>query len=721
MTRRDRRRLMVSLALAFAVASFLTLALIQGWFTAFQNLTTDRVFQTLTSDDLRRTANNVVIVGIDEKSIRELGRFGDWPRAHYARLVDRLNDGCARVIAFDVGFLESHPDDPMVAASLRRFAESDIDRVRQQCGQAQRRSIVLPVIGLPEDPTLQRAGEYKQFPDRGQDTDTYRSVTPFEGHVNVVPDADGSVRRSPLVIRAQGQEYPALGLMAAMAYTNQATQGFTRDADGHGIRAMRRLLPTDPFFRMIITWAGPPSRVFRPESQTFRSVSFVDVMQGNVPPETFKDKMVFLGLMDASGFADDYQVPTSEVGGKMKGVEIHANVFTTVVAPFFYKDQDLITTIGVVWIVCYVTALVVFRFSVVVSAVFAFIAGASWFLGGQTYATHPAFRDLEGTPIPNLVFPPLGLLMTFLLAAIYRVVIEQAEVRATRSAMSKYLSPAIMAEVLKDPDQLRLGGDQRVMTVLFTDIRGFTSISEQMQPTALIELLNGYLTAMTDIVYEWQGVLDKYMGDAIMAWWGAPTDQPDHAYRACMTGLQMRATLRELHKTWAEQGVPQLEMGVGVNTGPMVYGNTGSKERFDFTVLGDAVNLSSRLEGANKEYGSNVIISESTFQEIKDRHFVTRFLDVIEVKGKTEPVPIYELIGLEGQVESWVPELVSGWDIAMGLYRARDFSLAESAFQRVLDISPTDGPANVYVQRCMELRTNPPAPDWDGVFVMTHK
>jgi adenylate cyclase len=320
--------------------------------------------------------------------------------------------------------------------------------------------------------------------------------------------------------------------------------------------------------------------------------------------------------------------------------------------------------------------------------------------------------------------------------------------------MGKYLSPAVLHEVLKDPDALKLGGEKRVMTCLFTDIRGFTSISEKLEPEALVRLLNEYLTVMTNIVHDQQGVLDKYMGDAIMAWWGAPTEQLDHAYRACMTGLTMRTELRKLHEKWTETGVPKLEMGVGINTGPMVYGNTGSLERFDFTVLGDSVNLASRLEGVNKEYGSNIIISETTYRDVADRDFVVRFLDVIEVKGKTEPVGIYELIGVAGQVgirdsrveqqirqsamvttrhepgiDTGLPlgvgteidDFLEAWNAAMKLYTARDFPAAESAFRRVLDIVPTDGPANVYVHRCIDLAETPPPADWDGVFVMTHK
>jgi adenylate cyclase len=311
--------------------------------------------------------------------------------------------------------------------------------------------------------------------------------------------------------------------------------------------------------------------------------------------------------------------------------------------------------------------------------------------------------------------------LTFVVTAVSRVIFEQAETRATRSALGKYLSPAILNAVMRDPDQLRLGGEKRIMTVLFTVIRGFTSFAETLDPDQLVPLLNEYLGVMTNVVHRWEGVLDKYMGDAIMAWWGAPVEQPDHAYRACMAGLEMRTQLQLLHRRWEAAGIPLLEMGVGINTGPMVYGNTGSAERFDFTVLGDAVNLASRLEGANKEYGSNVIVSDASLDAAGDKRFVVRFLDVIEVKGKMQPAEIYELLGTVESVDSATVEMVNAWESAIGLYRAREFFYAEQAFQRILSANPGDGPAAVYVERCSALRESPPAEDWDGVFVMTHK
>lgn len=715
MTRREQRRLGLSIGLTVVVATLLTLALQARSFSTLQSIAADIFFQTWLASDVRAVADNVVIVAIDDASVQRLGRFGDWPRSHYARLVDRLAAGHARAIAFDIGFIEPHPDDGEVAAALRRFLDVTPEQLRQAGVPLNRRNVISPIVGTPNTARSSAQGRPHAYPQSLQPQPVYLEASTALGHVNVLPDDDGTVRKTPLLIRLPQGDVPSLALASAAAYTNTLSRGFV-PAEGGSLAALNRAMPADPYYQMIISFAGPPSRATQPGGQTFRVVSFIDVLDGRVEPSVFRDKMVFVGLLDATGFADDFNVPTSRGAGKMHGVEIHANAFATLVSARFFAEQQFPVTATVIWLAALATGVAAARLSIILSAVGTVAAGALYVLGSFAYAG--IAYDPAGTAMPNVLYPPLALLFTFLGVSTYRVVFEAAERRATRAAMGKYLSPPVLEQVLKDPDQLRLGGEKRVMTVLFTDIRGFTSVAEKLPPEDLVALLNEYLTVMTAVVHRWLGVLDKYMGDAVMAWWGAPTNQVDHAYRASMAALDMRSELQKLHLQWAERGVPRLEMGVGINTGPMVYGNIGSEDRFDFTVMGDAVNLASRLEGANKEYGSNVIISESTYVGAQDHGFAARFLDVIEVKGKTEPVGIYELLGTSLEPHA---QLVATWDQAMALYRARDFARAEEAFRAVLELALTDGPAAVYVQRCQELRESPPAADWDGVFVMTHK
>jgi len=259
------------------------------------------------------------------------------------------------------------------------------------------------------------------------------------------------------------------------------------------------------------------------------------------------------------------------------------------------------------------------------------------------------------------------------------------------------------------------------MTVLFSDIRGFTPISEQMDPAALTSFLNEYLTEMTNIVFAHEGVLDKYMGDAIMAFWGAPTDQPNHTELACRAACQMVARLRELQPAWSEQGLPPLNMGIGINTGPMTVGNVGSTMRFDYTVIGDAVNLASRLEGVNKEYGTNIIISNAVLERVRGT-FLVRYLDLIAVQGKQEPTAIYELIApLDSQQDLPSALFLDTWDRAISLYKRRQFDAARAAFHQVLELRPGDPPSLVYLERCAAMAEEPPGAEWDGVFLMTHK
>jgi adenylate cyclase len=259
------------------------------------------------------------------------------------------------------------------------------------------------------------------------------------------------------------------------------------------------------------------------------------------------------------------------------------------------------------------------------------------------------------------------------------------------------------------------------MTVLFSDIRGFTPIAEQMDPAELTHFLNEYLTAMTGVVFEHQGVLDKYMGDGIMAFWGAPKDQPNHAELACQTGFQMVKRLGDLQQAWLAGGLPPLNIGVGINTGPMTVGNVGSSVRFDYTVMGDAVNLASRLEGVNKEYGTSVIVSESTLEHVQGT-FASRYLDLITVQGKKEPTAIYELLApLDSPNDAPPAPFLEAWARAISLYQAQEFAKAKLAFQEVLEFRPDDPPSLVYLARCDAMAESPPGPEWDGVYAMTHK
>jgi adenylate cyclase len=273
--------------------------------------------------------------------------------------------------------------------------------------------------------------------------------------------------------------------------------------------------------------------------------------------------------------------------------------------------------------------------------------------------------------------------------------------------------------MLKDPTKLKLGGDKKTLSVLFSDIRGFTTVSETMTPEELVHLLNEYLTAMTDIVFKYDGLLDKYMGDAIMAVYGAPLDQPDHPVRACRTALDMMEELKKLQTKWSEEGRPILQVGVGINSGDMVVGNMGSQMRFDYTVMGDSVNLGSRLEGINKEYGTNIVISEYTYAAVKDILFC-RELDSVVVKGKKLPVKIYELLCEKKDAEPH-ETFLRLFESGLEKYKQKQWDEAIAIFRQVLELRPGDTPSELYIRRCEELKECPPPEFWDCVYTMTRK
>jgi len=297
---------------------------------------------------------------------------------------------------------------------------------------------------------------------------------------------------------------------------------------------------------------------------------------------------------------------------------------------------------------------------------------------------------------------------------------EEKQRKQIRSAFQYYLSPQVVEEILKDPSKLKLGGEKKVLTVLFSDVRGFTSISEKLDPEILVSFLNEYLTPMTDLIFQHGGTLDKYMGDAIMAIFGAPLPQEDHPYKACSTAVKMLEELENLKRKWREQNLPEIDIGIGINTGPMSVGNMGSAQRFDYTVMGDAVNLASRLEGLNKLYGTRIIISEYTLREVQNlkKALFVRELDFVAVKGKKEPVKIYELLSLT-EVLEW-KDLVEGFSTALQEYRLGNFERALALFQSLREIYPDDKPTQCFISRCETLLLSPPS-SWDGVYVAETK
>ncbi|MEZ7907802.1 MAG: adenylate/guanylate cyclase domain-containing protein [Pseudomonadales bacterium] len=297
---------------------------------------------------------------------------------------------------------------------------------------------------------------------------------------------------------------------------------------------------------------------------------------------------------------------------------------------------------------------------------------------------------------------------------------EMGQKAQIRDAFGQYLSPDVVADLVKDPEKLSLGGEEREMTAFFSDIAGFSTFSENMTPSELVHVLNDYLTEMCNIIFNARGTVDKFEGDAIIAFWGAPAIQEDHAKLACLATIDMNHALVPLRERWAQEGRPAIKVRMGLNSGTMVVGNMGSAQRMDYTMMGDAVNLAARLEGANKAYGSDLMISEATYKLVKDDVDV-RELDVLRVVGKSEPVRVYQLLDRKDQTEGLISDMVIQFDRGMKLYRDGNYKDAMAAFRLALAIAPKDGPSETYIARCGQFIATPPPANWDGIFNLDSK
>jgi adenylate cyclase len=605
------------------------------------------------------TPSELLIVGIDEASFQELRLAWPWPRSLHARLIRRLAAAGARLVVFDIGFADpTTPQEDQVLADA--IGESH--------------KVILPqTFEVTEDRMF-----YRQI--LIQPLDTFKKPALGLGISMVTPDPDSVIRHFRL--RLGGQDT----LPAAV------------------LRALHPASPLPAQLSGLIHYVGPPRQI--------DTVSYYQVLDENRPlaSEKVRDRIVLIGRMSGvaimpQGQADAFYTPFfGSTGQLMSGVEVQGNIIYTLLHENWGRELSLPLRIGLSLIVLLLTY-PLFRLSPL--AGLGALAGLMVLLAGICLVL---FYKL------NLWIPPV--LLCGALALVYagnvlsHYLIEVREKRWLRHAFGRYVSPQVVEAIIKNPEHCRLGGEVVEVTVLFADLSQFTAISEGMAPEDLIGILNEYFTPMTQIIMNHQGTLDKYIGDAIMALWGAPVSMADHARKACAAAVHMQQELRVLQKGWQERSLPALWARVGLHSGPVVAGNVGSKERFNFTVLGDTVNLASRLEGINKFYGTEIILSESTYRQVADE-FLVRELDTVRVKGRVQPVIIYELVGLkqENVIPAWLSLFASG----RAAYLARQWEEAADRFEEVLRLKPGDTPATLYLRRCHAYHRYPPAPDWQGV------
>jgi adenylate cyclase len=652
-----------SLALGLLVAAVMAVVSFLPFGQSLENQTLDLFYR------LRAAATqpaDLLIVAIDEPSFQELRQPWPWPRRLHAQLVRRLSAAGARLIIFDVIFADAtNPTEDTLLADALWDAEN----------------VVLGLtFEVTKDPRFTRRILVSSLP-------LFQRAAKQQGLCIITPDADGVVRRFRLSLG--GRE--TIPLVA--------------------FRQVRPQTPLSPHLTGFIDFAGP--------ARSIDTVSYYQIIDAErpLPSSRIRGRIVLVGrMLEASATpqaqADAFYTPFfAENGQLMSGVEIQGNIINTLLDESWGGELRLWERLLLLVAVILLASLVLIRLKPMSGLV---LTAASLFLIAAI--SLGLFSLLRFWVPPILV--STGLVLVYTGNVLGHYFVEAREKRWLRQAFGRYVSPSVVETIITHPDRLELGGEEIETTVLFADLEGFTQLSETMSPQTLIKLLNDYFTPMTQIIMAYQGTLDKYIGDALMALWGAPVPLPDHALRACRAAIEMEKTMIGLQEKWEALGLPNLTARIGLHTGPVVAGNVGSRERFNYTVLGDTVNLASRLEGVNKAYGTRILLSEETANLVKDRLLV-RELDSVQVKGRSKPVNIYELVGLfpSQGTPAWLDYFAAG----LRAYRNRQWEEASLAFGEVLTLKPGDRPTQVFLGRCRFFTVASPPPDWQGVFILESK
>jgi adenylate cyclase len=651
-----------------------------------------------------KSDTDLAVIAIDEKSIREIGRW-PWSRAEMARLVKIVAEGKPRVIGLDILFSEPEVSDSLtlIQTLKKDFADRSspdprslklLERSEREANPdlqlanaiGHEGNVVLPMAMIvpttdhpvqsrppSESPAVlttssfglvKRASMAKTFLPIEADA----VIPPIPlladratalGHVYYQPDRDGVLRWEYLVLKYGDDYYPSFSLQVA-----REALGLRREEMklwlGDAVEAGRIRIPTDERGRILINYTGRES--------AFPTFSAADILHGRLAPNRFEDKIVLIGTT-ALG---TYDLKVTPLSANMPGVKKNAMVIDNIIQHRFLRRTDGMKLLDGMFILLFGGSLwlILPRVSALQGVA---VAGVMFI--GYLFLAQYLFQQ-QGLWI-NLLYPTATLAVSYTALTVLRFMTEERRAKEVRQIFSSYVSPKMVAELVKDPDKAKLGGERKQLTVLFSDVRGFTAYSEQHQPEEVVAMLNEYMKAMTEVIFRWDGTLDKFVGDAIMVFWGAPLDQPHHAELAIRCSLHMRKRLGELQEKWRAEGREILDVGIGINSGEMVVGNMGAEgKKMDYTVIGDNVNLGARVESLTRHYNASILITESTYQEVKELvgvqelfsnerrrrttsithkerrkkrmrlgHVLFKDLDVVKVKGKAKPVRIFEMLG----------------------------------------------------------------------------
>lgn len=684
--------------------------------------------------------DRIVIVDLDERSIVEIGQW-PWPRAVLARLVTTLFDEYGiRVLGWDMVFPEKDRSsggdllDQIEAGplgdnqALRRQLESlrpalETDRILGESLWG--RNVVLGYVfrhagdtgsdvltGALPPPLIPASQQKTRIPFIEAVAYTgnlaeLQAAVPYAGFFeNATLDRDGVYRRVPLLQQYQGALYESLGLAVARAALDRPPLKFQFYSGPEGPRdgldlewlwVGDRRVPLDAQGAVLVPYRG--------QAGSFPYVSVLDVLSGKAPRYPLKDAIVLIGT-SAPGLHD---LRTTPVGERYNGVEIHANIISGILDermlqhPLYVRGIELLmlVLIGVLMTV------VLARVSVVASIVFSLL------LLSTIVGVNLGLWTGWGMVIP-LATPLLYAFSLYVAHMVYGYFVEARGRRALSNLFGQYVPPELVEEMGRNPSHFDMSSDSREMTVLFSDVRGFTSIAETLAPRELSQLMNEFLTPMTKVIHRHRGTIDKYMGDAIMAFWGAPLADDHHARNALLAAIEMQGALQELLPLFAKRGWPPIRIGIGINTGMMRVGNMGSEFRMAYTVMGDSVNLGARIEGLTKTYGVTIAVGEITRNAVPDFSFLE--LDRVRVRGKGKPVAIYEPLGPRNGLDPETRSMLRRYHEALRLYRSGEWEVAEKEFYQLHQAHRQRKIFQIYLDRLAHYRNYPPGDDWDGVF-----
>jgi len=700
--------------IAGIVGAFLAISLyLPGWMDVWEAKTWDWRVGALAKPV--KTTDNIRLILLDQNSLdwakEENGLAWPWPREVYTAIIHFCQRNGAKAVAFDVLFTEPSKygvDDDHAFASAIHESKSFVGAVSlsRSAGTERQWPSFAPepsfkVVGLDQWLTSTGASDVA-FPRAAFPIKEISAAADVLADVHLNPDRDNVYRRATLFHVFDGRVLPSLALGSYLAAKPDIPLKLNEGRFSIGDRE----IPIDRHGNAILNFRGPAG--------THKSYSAAAVIQselrmqsGEKPtitdPDAFKDTYVFFGF-SAPGLFDLRPTPVS---GVYPGVEINATMLDNLLANDFIRPTPVTLVIGITLLIAILAGLATSSVSGIAKSAMVY----AFFIAAPVVICLIAYR--EGFWLP-LVVQETGVILTLFSAGLIYYTTEGRQKMFIKNAFKQYLSPAVIEKLIQHPEHLKLGGERRMLSIFFSDLEGFTSISEGLDPEALTTLLNDYLSAMTDIIQEEGGTVDKYEGDAIIAFWNAPLEQPDHARRCVRAAMRCQARLAEMRPMFRERLGKDLKMRIGINSGPAIVGNMGSHTRFDYTMIGDAVNLASRLEGINKQFGTYTMISQSAMEQM-DGSFPVRELSRVAVVGRKEPVVVYEPLRPE-DVESRQSRL-AGFSEGLARFYQGDFPGAEAVFSGLADEDPA---ARAYMAKCRELIDRPPA-EWQGVWVITTK